>query len=290
MTGARAAAGHGSRGGQRGTHVSAGDRSADVEPQFHFAATAHAGRTERCRGNTPPSENPQQGIQINTNGQRFGSNNFMIDGADNNDPVLGIIVMNPAIDSVAEFKYTTGNYDAEYAQAGGAVMQMETKTRHQRLSRQPVRVSAKQRHERAQPVQRAERPAAAALEPVRRFAGRADQEKQAVLLWLTTKVRVAVPEVPAVHSLTAAERNGDFSALGRSHLRPELRQLGWNRPHPVPRTTRSLPTGSPTAAKNLLALLPLPNFGPLGAFNNNYISSGSEAFDSDQFDVRAITT
>ncbi len=74
------------------------------------------------------SENPQQGIQINTNGQRFGSNNFMIDGADNNDPVLGIIVVNPAIDSVSEFKYTTGNYDAEYAQAGGAVMQVETKT------------------------------------------------------------------------------------------------------------------------------------------------------------------
>jgi len=64
------------------------------------------------------SENPQQGIQINTNGQRFGSNNFMIDGADNNDPVLGIIVVNPAVDSVSEFKYTTGNYDAEYAQAG----------------------------------------------------------------------------------------------------------------------------------------------------------------------------
>ena len=37
------------------------------------------------------SENPQGGIQINTNGQLFGMNNFMIDGADNNDPVLGII-------------------------------------------------------------------------------------------------------------------------------------------------------------------------------------------------------
>ena len=52
----------------------------------------------------------------------------MIDGADNNDPVLGIIVVNPAIDSVAEFKYTTGNYDAEYAQAGGAVLHVETKS------------------------------------------------------------------------------------------------------------------------------------------------------------------
>jgi hypothetical protein len=57
------------------------------------------------------SENPQGGIQIDTNGQLFGMNNFMIDGADNNDPVLGIIMINPAIDSVQEFKLTSANYD-----------------------------------------------------------------------------------------------------------------------------------------------------------------------------------
>jgi len=74
------------------------------------------------------SENPQGGIQINTNGQLFGMNNFMIDGADNNDPVLGIIMINPSIDSVAEFKLTSGNYDAEFAQAGGSVIQVETKS------------------------------------------------------------------------------------------------------------------------------------------------------------------
>ena len=74
------------------------------------------------------SENPQGGIQINNNGQRFGSTNFMIDGMDNNDPVLGIIVINPNIDSVGEMKHTTGNFDAEFAQAGGAVIQVETKS------------------------------------------------------------------------------------------------------------------------------------------------------------------
>jgi len=71
-------------------------------------------------------ENPQGGIQITTNGQLFGMNNFMIDGADNNDPVLGIIMINSAIDSVQEFKLTSANYDAEFAQAGGSVIQVET--------------------------------------------------------------------------------------------------------------------------------------------------------------------
>src|SRR5438876_9203553 len=74
------------------------------------------------------SENPQGGIQINTNGQLFGMNNFMIDGTDNNDPVLGIIILNPTLDSVQEFKMTTGNYDAEFAQAGGSVIQVETRS------------------------------------------------------------------------------------------------------------------------------------------------------------------
>ncbi|MGH9630309.1 MAG: carboxypeptidase regulatory-like domain-containing protein, partial [Bryobacteraceae bacterium] len=74
------------------------------------------------------SENPQGGIQIHNNGQEFGSTNFTIDGMDNNDPVLGIIVVNPSVDSVAEMKQTTGNFDAEFAQAGGAVIQVETKS------------------------------------------------------------------------------------------------------------------------------------------------------------------
>src|SRR5712692_2426243 len=83
---------------------------------------------QKVLGQHASSENPQQGIQINNNGQDFGSTNFMIDGTVNNDPVLGIIIVNPNIDSVGEFKYTTGNYDAEFAQAGGAVIQVETKS------------------------------------------------------------------------------------------------------------------------------------------------------------------
>src|SRR6266850_1806547 len=74
------------------------------------------------------TENPQGGIQIATNGQLFSGTNFMIDGMDNNDPVLGIIVINPAIDSVQGFNATTSNFDAEFSQAGGVVIQVETKS------------------------------------------------------------------------------------------------------------------------------------------------------------------
>src|SRR6267378_6028000 len=74
------------------------------------------------------TENPQGGIQINTNGQLFSGTNFMIDGMDNTDPVLGIISINPPIDSVQGFNATTSNFDPEFSQAGGIVIQVETKS------------------------------------------------------------------------------------------------------------------------------------------------------------------
>ena len=231
------------------------------------------------------SENPQQGIQINTNGQRFGSNNFMIDGADNNDPVLGIIVMNPAIDSVSEFKYTTGNYDAEYAQAGGAVMQIETKTGTNEFHGSLFEFLQNNITNARNPFSEPNGPP-----PLRwnQFGGSLGGpiKKQAVSFgdYQGTRRRTGGSGVTTV--LTAAERNGDFSALGVPIFDPNYRQPGRKRPRPVPE--RPDPSNRlSTAAKNLLALLPLPNYGPVGAFNNNYISSGSEAFDSDQFDLRA---
>lgn len=73
-------------------------------------------------------ENPQDGVQINNNGQLFSGTNFMIDGMDNTDPVLGIIMVNPPVDSVEEVTATGSNFDPEFSQAGGSVIQVETKS------------------------------------------------------------------------------------------------------------------------------------------------------------------
>src|SRR5258708_36570291 len=56
------------------------------------------------------TENPQGGIQINTNGQLFSGTNFMIDGMDNTDPVLGIITIHHPIDSVQRFNAPASNF------------------------------------------------------------------------------------------------------------------------------------------------------------------------------------
>ena len=73
------------------------------------------------------SENPQQSTLVNTGGQLFANTNYQLDGMNNNDVVLGITMVNPPIDSVAEFTAETSNYDAEY-HATGAVISVETKS------------------------------------------------------------------------------------------------------------------------------------------------------------------
>jgi hypothetical protein len=76
----------------------------------------------------PLNENPSNDILVNTNGQEYAGNNFMIDGASNNDAVLGIIAVNPPMDSVQETRISTSNYNPEFSQAVGSVLQVQTKS------------------------------------------------------------------------------------------------------------------------------------------------------------------
>jgi hypothetical protein len=73
-------------------------------------------------------ENPQGSKQIQVDGQAFGGTAFELDGTDNQDPILGIIVINPAMDAVTETKITTQNYDAELGKAVSAVVTAQTKS------------------------------------------------------------------------------------------------------------------------------------------------------------------
>src|SRR5262249_57999568 len=63
------------------------------------------------------TENPQGGQQIFVNGQHFSGTAFELDGTDNQDPILGIIVVNPNLDAIQESKITLQNYDAEFGKA-----------------------------------------------------------------------------------------------------------------------------------------------------------------------------
>ena len=74
------------------------------------------------------TENPQQGYQIFTQGQHFSGTGFELDGTDNQDPILGIIVVNPNLDAVTEAKVSLQNYDAEFGKAVASVVTSQTKS------------------------------------------------------------------------------------------------------------------------------------------------------------------
>jgi len=62
------------------------------------------------------------------NGQRSSSNNFMVDGIDNNDYFAGAVAQLPSIDSIEEFHVQTSTYDAEYGRNSGSVVNLVTKS------------------------------------------------------------------------------------------------------------------------------------------------------------------
>ncbi len=74
------------------------------------------------------SENPQGSKQILVNGQHFSGTGYQLDGTENQDPILGIIVINPNLDSLGESKISSQNYDAEFGYAGAGIMNLSTKS------------------------------------------------------------------------------------------------------------------------------------------------------------------
>ncbi len=231
------------------------------------------------------SENPQGGIQINNNGQDFGSTNFTIDGMDNNDPVLGIIVINPTIDSVKELKYATGNFDAEYAQAGGAVIQVETKSGTNEYHGSLFEYLRNDVMNARNPFSEPKGPP-----PLRwnQFGGSlggpiVKNKLFAFGDYQGTRRRTGASLLTTVP--TAAMHTGDFSAFSTPIFDPATGDVNGNG-----RTQFAgnvIPAGRISSqARNLLDLMPLPNTGAPGAVNNNFAASGSEQFDTNQFDIR----
>ena len=63
-----------------------------------------------------------------SNGQRSTSNNFMVDGVDNNNYEAGSVAQLPSIDSIQEFQVQTNNYAAEYGRSSGSIVNLVTKS------------------------------------------------------------------------------------------------------------------------------------------------------------------
>jgi hypothetical protein len=68
------------------------------------------------------------GAALTVNGLRAQSNNFLLDGTDNNESLVNTIVFFPSPDAIQEFRVTTAVAPAEFGRAGGAIVNTSIKS------------------------------------------------------------------------------------------------------------------------------------------------------------------
>jgi hypothetical protein len=79
-------------------------------------------------GNATPGGFGATTAGFSVNGMRNQSNNFLLDGAGNNDTFNTGFVLRPPPDAIQEFKILTHSYGAEYGRSAGSVVNVVTKS------------------------------------------------------------------------------------------------------------------------------------------------------------------
>ena len=116
--------------------------SAEVARNFNSKMTSELPVANRnfqalaglAAGVTPPVqsftsiEDPQGTTFFNANGQGNSSNNTLVDGVDNTDPLLGLSIWLPNPEVIQEVHVSTSNYSAEFGHVAGAVVNVLTKS------------------------------------------------------------------------------------------------------------------------------------------------------------------
>ena len=74
------------------------------------------------------SQNSTQGGALTVNGAREQSNDFLLDGVDNNDLYINQYSVLPSIDAIQEFKVQSSDYSAEFGRSGGAQINVVLKS------------------------------------------------------------------------------------------------------------------------------------------------------------------
>ena len=269
--------------------------------------------TQKLPGfNHAATENPQGGGQIQVNGQHFSGTNFELDGTDNQDPILGIIVVNPNLDAIGEAKIALQDYDAESGKATSGIVRVQTKSGSNEFHGSGFyyyRDSAQQARDPFTNKPGVSLPAATWKQfggsvggPILKnklfFFGDYQGTKQTA--GITNLYTVPTPEVvqtcnPATNAASATPGFCDLSEYLNAYGPPvggipSGQIFNPNTGNPLtgsgrtPFANNMIPIGMiGQNVGNVLALFPTPT---AGGVSNNFVNSGSGPFDQKSFDVR----
>jgi hypothetical protein len=228
-----------------------------------------------------PSENPQATQSLEVNGSNYGSLGYYLDGTDNREPVLGIIVVNPTLDSVSESQVDTENFPAEFGGAIGGFVSAQTRSGSNALHGDAFEFRRSAAQEARDPFTQYQ-PNAVTGKYIPdslynqfggSIAGPIIRDKmfffgdyQGTRQKIGTSVQANVP--------TAAVRN---TCLNPNSATCDLSDYGGQ----VIANTLVTPQG-----RALLSALPAPNAGSATTTANNYQNSGNGNDNGDQGDIR----
>jgi len=221
-------------------------------------------------------------------GQRPESNNFMIDGADNESAVDGGFVLKPPIDAIAEFKILSHNANAEFGRNTGSTTNIVTRSGTNSFHgavweflRNDAMDASDHFTQTVQPLKQNQFGAT--------FGGPIIKDKT-FFFGYYEGFRNRQGETVAATVPSAAERQGNFaqlcpesggtlnSATGMcSNPAGQLTYFGT----PVPFNQLTLFTPIDRVASRVLPFFPLPNNGP-----NGFVATQTLIENNDQFGVR----
>ncbi len=270
------------------------------------------------------AENPQGSTQTMVNGQHFSGIAYQLDGTENRDPILGLIVVNPNFEAIGETKITSQNYDAEFGQAIAGVVAVSTKSGTNGLHGAAFLFRQNDETQARNPLFQFQKdPTTGKFIPDslnNQFGGAIGGPIIKNRIFFFGDYEGRRSKIGGSRLLTvptAAARQGDLSA----YLGDTIRDAQGNpirvttvsgaqvdrRQHMIfdPATTvigaggglaerrafdgNAIPANRLSAqALNILKLIPMPNVAnaPANGTLNNFVASGSEGFDKNSFDIR----
>jgi hypothetical protein len=228
------------------------------------------------------SQNQTQGGSISVNGAREQSNNFLLDGIDNNDAAINQYTVAISTEALQEFKIQGSTYTAEFGRSAGAQVNVATKSGTNGFHGSAYEylrnatLDAKNFFDRPGPIPPLKRNQYGAA-----IGGPVKKDKSFFFInWEQTRLRQAITRVATVP--TAAMKAGDFSALAPGTI---IYDPSSSTNPATPRqpfaNNQIMPSRFNPVALNILKFYSDPNSG-VSAANGLYTSSPGKTDDFNQ--------